>query len=135
MRVAALCTSLAFAMPLTALAAPMTVKSTVQSGVKSKVSQHAAFGRTCSPQRVVVKITTQPANGSVTTAEEPSVMPAVTKLGGAQPCAGKTSQAAVVYYQSRPGFKGVDQIKYERTNLDNARDRLNGEVTLTITVK
>jgi hypothetical protein len=62
-------------------------------------------------------------------------VPAITKLGGAQRCAGKTAPTAVVYYQSKPSFKGEDQFKYQRTNLDNPNDRLNGEIMVIVTVK
>ena len=58
---------------------PATIASltaTAQSGVKTKVSEHVGFEKSCAPQHVVVKITTPPANGSVTTAEENLVLPA-----------------------------------------------------------
>ena len=51
---------------------PATIASltaTAQSGVKTKVSEHVGFDKSCAPQHVGVKITTPPANGSVTTAE------------------------------------------------------------------
>jgi hypothetical protein len=41
----------------------------------------------------------------------------------------------VLYYQSEPNFKGLDQFKYQRINVDNPNDRLNGEIILTVTVK
>ena len=132
-RLLILCATIAFVAPTPALAASLT--ATVPSGMKAKVTDHAAFDGACAPRRVVVKLTVPPANGSVTTALEPVVMPAVTRLGGPQRCAGKIAPTAVVYYQSKPNFKGVDQFKYQRTNLDNSNDRLNGEITLTVTVK
>src|SRR5262249_49773558 len=109
--------------------------ATVKSGVRTKVSQHIGFDKSCNPQHVVVKITTPPANGSVATTEETLVMPAKTSLGGVQPCAGKSGPNAVVYYASKPGFKGQDTFKYQRTNEDNPKDRLNGEIVMTVTVK
>jgi hypothetical protein len=42
---------------------------------------------------------------------------------------------AVLYYESEPKFKGLDQFKYQRINEDNPNDRLNGEIILTVTVK
>jgi TIR domain len=50
-------------------------------------------------------------------------------------CAGKSAPTAVIYYQSKPDFKGTDQFRYQRTNQDNPNDRLNGEVMITVTVK
>ena len=87
------------------------------------------------PQHVVVKITRPPANGTATTTEENKALPANTELGGVQPCAGKSAPTAVVYYQSKPDFRGTDQFRYQRTNQDNPNDRLNGEILITVTVK
>ncbi len=113
----------------------IALSASAPSGAKTKVAEHAAFDKSCAPQHVVVKITRPPANGTVTTAEETRPMPANTKLGGNQPCAGKSAPTAVLYYQSKPNFMGPDQFTYRRTNTDNPKDRLNGEITLTVTVK
>jgi hypothetical protein len=112
-----------------------SLTATAQSGVKTKVSEHVGFDKSCAPQHVGVKITTPPANGSVTTAEVNLVLPANTTLGGAQPCAGYSAPTAVLYYESEPKFKGLDQFKYQRINEDNPKDRLNGEIILAVTVK
>jgi hypothetical protein len=133
MRTLILFAMLALVVPVPAMAASLS--ATAQSGVKTKVSMHAAFDRSCVPQHVVVKITTPPANGSITTTEESAVMPKNTKLGGAQPCAGKSAPTATLYYTSKPNFRGQDQFKYQRVNEDNPKDRLNGEIILTVTVK
>jgi hypothetical protein len=132
-RILTLCAMLTLVAPVPATGASLS--ATAQSGVKTKVSSHAAFGSSCVPQHVIVKVTTPPANGSVTTAEESAVMPARTKLGGAQRCAGRSAPTAVLYYQSKPRFKGQDQFKYQRINQNDPNDRLNGEVLLTVTVK
>jgi hypothetical protein len=124
---------LVLALSVPAMAASLT--ATVKSGVKTKVTQHAAFDKSCNPQHVVVEITTEPANGTVTGTEETLAMPGKTKLGGVQPCAGKTGPNAVLYYESKPGFKGQDTFKYRRTNEDDPKDRLNGEMVMTVTVK
>jgi hypothetical protein len=133
MRTVTLCAVLALAAPVPAAGASLTASA--KSGVKTKVSQHAAFDRSCTPQHVVVRITTPPANGTATTAEETLVMPEKTKLGGVQRCAGKSGPNAVIYYESRPGFRGGDSFKYQRTNEDDPMDRLNGEITMTVSVK
>ncbi len=114
------------------MAASLT--ATVLSGVKTEVAEHSARNKDCGPEHVVVKITSPPANGTVTITEENKVVPPVGKLGGPQSCAGHIIPTAVVYYQSKPDFKGTDRFKYQRTNEDNPNDRLNGEIEITVTV-
>jgi hypothetical protein len=132
MRIFALCSVLVIVVLAPAMAASLT--ATVPSGVKAQVAQHNAYNSDCVAQHVVVKITSPPANGTVTTAEESKVVPPFARLGGPQPCAGHTIPTAVVYYRSRPNFKGTDEFKYQRTNVDNPDDRLNGEIEITVTV-
>lgn len=103
--------------------------------MKVEVAEHVDFDRSCTPQHVVVKITAPSMYGTASTSEESRVLPANTPLGGAQPCAGRSAPTAIVYYQSYPNFTGSDQIRYQRTNLDNPNDRLNGEIIIAITVK
>jgi hypothetical protein len=132
MRILALCSILAGVALAPAMAASLS--ATAPSGVKTAVAQHNAYNEACEAQHVVVKITTPPANGTVTTAKENKEVPPFAKLGGPQPCAGHTIPTAVLYYKSKPNFKGTDQFKYQRTNEDNPNDRLNGEVEITVTV-
>jgi len=112
-----------------------SLSSTAPSGVKTDVAEHSAYNRSCEAQRVKATITTQPANGTATTTIETKTVPQTGRLGGPQSCARKSMPTAVVYYQSKPDFKGTDQFKYQRINQDNPNDRLNGEVVLTVTVK
>ena len=132
MRILAVCSVLAVVASASAMAA--SLMATVPSGVKTDVAEHSARNKDCVAQRVVVKITSPPANGTVTITEENKVVPPVGKLGGPQSCAGHTIPTAVVYYQSKPNFKGTDRFKYQRTNEDNPNDRLNGEIEFTVTV-
>jgi len=132
MRTSALCSVVVLAALAPAMAASLS--STAPSGVKTQVAQHNAYNRDCVAQHVVLKITTPPANGTATVAQENKVVPEVARLGGPQSCAGHTIPTAVVYYRSKPNFKGTDQFKYQRTNVDNPDDRLNGEVEITVTV-
>jgi hypothetical protein len=111
-----------------------SLSASVPSGVKTEVAEHSARNKDCVAEHVVVKITLPPANGTVTITEENKVVPPVGKLGGPQSCAGHTIPTAVVYYQSRPNFKGTDRFKYQRTNEDDPNDRLNGEIEFTVTV-
>jgi hypothetical protein len=132
MRLSALC----FVLVLAALAPAMaaSLSATVPSGVKTQVMEHSARNKDCVAQHVVAKITSPPANGTVTITEENKVVPAVGSLGGPQTCAGRTMPTAVFYYQSKPNFKGTDRFKYQRTNENDANDRLNGEIEITVTV-
>jgi hypothetical protein len=132
MRIVALCSVLVLAALTPAMAAWLT--ATVPSGVKMQVAQHNAYNNDCAAQHVVVKITTPPANGTVTTTRENKVVPQIARLGGLQTCAGHTMPTAVVSYRSKPNFKSTDQIRYQRTNVDNPDDRLNGEIEITVTV-
>jgi hypothetical protein len=132
MRISALCFVLVLAALTPAMAAWLT--ATVPSGVKTQVAQHNAYNNDCAALHVVVKITPPPANGTVTTTRENKVVPQVARLGGLQTCAGHTMPTAVVYYRSKPNFKGTDQIRYQRTNEDDSEDLLNGEIVITVTV-
>jgi hypothetical protein len=132
MRIVALCTILAIVAPVPATA--RWLSATVPSGVKTQVAQHNAYNNDCAPLHVVVKITSPPANGTVTTTRENKVVPPVARLGGLQTCAGHTMPTAVVYYRSKANFKGTDQIRYQRTNEDDPEDLLNGEIEITVTV-
>ena len=123
------------AVTASAQAVAASLSRTAQSGIKTEVAEHVGFDKSCVPQHVVVKITRPPTNGTATTTEENKALPAKTELGGVQPCAGKSAPTAVVYYQSKPDFRGIDQFKYQRTNQDNPSDRLNGEIIMTVTVK
>src|SRR4029077_618599 len=89
MRTLFLCLILA----LVALSPAMTasISATVQSGRKTEVAEHVGFDKSCVAQRVVVTITAPPANGTATTIQEDKILPAKTKLGGAQSCAGKSA--------------------------------------------
>jgi hypothetical protein len=111
-----------------------SLSAAVRSGVKTDVAEHSARNKDCVAEHVVAKITSPPANGTVMITEEDKVVPTVGKLGGPQSCAGSTIPTAVVYYQSKPDFKGIDRFKYQRTNVDNPNDRLNGEIEITVTV-
>src|SRR5437868_14527624 len=106
MRTLTWCAALALLAAGPAMAAGLTAAA--KSGVKTKISQHMAFGKSCVSQHVVAKITTPPAHGTVTTAEEILPMPMNPKLGDAGGCGGKSGPNAVIYYESKPGFKGQD---------------------------
>jgi hypothetical protein len=108
---------------------------TVAPGVATTIARHWAASKECQTQRVTIKITAPPANGTVTTSSERFVVPTSATLGGPQPCAGQSVQGVVVHYQPGPGFSGQDSFRYLRINEDNAADRLNGEIAYTISVR
>src|SRR5260370_22818932 len=126
MRTLTLCAMLALVALVPAMAASLS--STAQSNVRTNVAEHSAYNQSCVAQRVIATITTQPANGTATTTIETKAVPPTGRLGGPQPCAGKSMPTAVVYYQSKPNFKGTDQFKYQRINQDKPKDPPNGEV-------
>ena len=133
MRNLTLCVMLVSVALVPALAAELSSKA--QSGAKNNVAEHTAYDASCVAQRVVATITAPPANGTATTTVENKTLPQAGRLGGPQACAGTSLPTAVVYYQSKPNFKGTDQFKYRRVNQDNPNDRLNGEIVLTVTVE
>jgi hypothetical protein len=111
--------------------------ATVESGVKSEITSHTRYDSRCQPSPVNIRITTAPANGTVTTETKSIVVPAQSDRGFAQqsPCVGKTVDGVVVYYQSNPGFVGQDSFRYQRLNPKDPGDRFNMEISYTITVK
>ena len=112
------------------------LSATVSSNAKSVIAKHWASSNSCQTQHIVVNFTAPPANGSVTAQYEQMVIPAYGTLGGPQgACAGMPTEAVVIYYQSKPGFSGQDGFRYQRINVDNPQDRLNGEILYTVTVR
>jgi hypothetical protein len=109
--------------------------ATVASGVNSEIKTHWRYDRECRATRIDIRILAAPANGTASSAPKKLVVPAESPRGGKQSCAGKTIEGVAVYYQSKPGFVGQDSFRYLRFNPNNAADRLNGEITYTITVK
>ena len=112
-------------------------QATVASGVKSEIATHMRYDSRCQPNRVIIKVTAAPANGTVTTEPKMIVVPAEADRGVAQqaPCVGKSMEGVAVYYQSKPGFVGEDKLRYQRLNPRDAGDKFNTEITYTITVK
>ena len=120
----------------TAESSVKSLSATVASNVKSVVAKHWAGDKSCQAQHIVVSFTAPPANGTVTAQYEQMVVPAYASLGGAQgSCAERTVEGIVIYYQSKPGFSGQDSFRYLRTNVENVQDRLNGEISYTVTVQ
>jgi hypothetical protein len=114
---------------------PFAKSVTVSPGAKSVISRHWNYDKgTCAAHRIQIKIITPPSNGIVSWYDEPIVVPARGR-GGAQSCEGKTIDGAIVYYQPNSGFSGRDTLRYLRTDLDDPNDRVNGEISVSITVQ
>ena len=111
--------------------------TTVKSGVKSEITTHMRYDTRCLSNRVTVRITAAPENGTVTTEPKAIVVPAEPMRGVAQqsPCVGKTMDGIAVYYQSKPGFVGEDRFRYQRLNPRDPGDKFNQEVSYVITVE
>ncbi len=113
-----------------------THTATVTSGAKSRITGHTAIdNKTCTPQRVEIKVLAPPANGELSIAPETVVLPKQTRRGGAQPCAGVSLKGVAIFYRSKPDFKGEDRFRYSRINTDNPGSPLNGELSYNVTVK
>jgi hypothetical protein len=110
---------------------------TVQSGVVSRLTTHMRYDSSCTPIRVVIKILTPPANGTLTTQPTDITVPPKNGVGEPQPaqCIGKTVAGLAVFYQSNPGFHGQDSFKYRRFSPSLPNDRFNTDISFTVTVQ
>lgn len=110
--------------------------ATVSSGVKTRITTHARFDSQCRAKPVEIRIITPPANGTLTSAPEDSVVREENGRGDRQPgqCVGRKVRGVAVYYQSKAGFTGSDTFKYLRVSTTDPNDRFNGEMSYTVMV-
>lgn len=110
---------------------------TVQSGALSRLATHMRYDAGCTAIRVVIKILTPPANGTLTTQPMDIIVPEKNGLGEPQPaqCIGKTVAGLAVFYQSNPGFHGQDSFTYRRYSPSLPNDRFNTDMSFTVTVQ
>ena len=110
--------------------------ATVPSGVKTRITTHARFDSQCKARPVEIRVTTPPANGTLTSQPEDYVVREENGRGEGQPnqCVGKRIPGVAVYYQSKRGFAGSDTFKYLRVSTTDPNDRFNAEMSYTITV-
>jgi hypothetical protein len=109
--------------------------ATARSGAKTQITTHFRVDGQCNPSRVEITVLTAPANGTVTSEQTDIVVPAKNGKGEVQKCAGKAVAGVAVFYQSKPGFSGMDSFRYRRINPSDANDRFNQELRYDITVK
>jgi hypothetical protein len=133
MRTIILSTAIGALVPAVAAADSITVKS----GVKTEVATHMKYDMKCQGTRVVIRITAEPANGTVTTAPKAIVVPEESGRGVKQqsPCVGKTIEGVAVFYEPKPGFVGQDRFRYQRLNPRDPGDLFNQEVSWFVTVE
>jgi|SRR5579871_2832581 len=110
--------------------------ATVQSGVRTRITTHARFDNQCQPKAVEIQIVAAPANGTLTSEPEDFLVPEQNARGERQPrqCVGKKIAGVAVYYQSKPGFAGSDDVRYRRVTTTDPNDRFNIEISYTISV-
>jgi len=84
------------------------------SGLLAAISEERSWNAaTCEPQAITVTILEQPTSGAVTPREETLRIPDATLRGGSTGrCSGQPIIGKRLYYQSKPGFVGVDRIVY-----------------------
>jgi hypothetical protein len=111
--------------------------ATVKSGEKTEITTHMKYDTRCQSNRVNIRITQAPANGTLTSEPKTIVVPPGMERGMKQqsPCVGKTMEGVAVYYQSNPGFVGEDRVRYQRLNPRDPGDPFNKEIEYLITVE
>ena len=120
------------------LAAPAAAETaTVKSGERVEITTHMKYDTRCQANRVAIRITQPPQNGTVTSELKAIVVPPESDRGMPQqsPCVGKELEGVAVYYQSNPGFVGQDRFRYQRLNPRDPGDKFNQEIHYLITVE
>jgi hypothetical protein len=89
----------------------------VSSGVDTPISVVHFFNdpnRNCAPGGQRVDLLSQPSYGRATTRDEWTVIP---EMGprGPRPCAGVRTLGKQIYYQSNPGYRGLDRVIFEHS--------------------
>jgi hypothetical protein len=89
----------------------------VVSEKQTRLGYHASIKKDCAPAPLPqVRVLTPPKFGTL------SVRHAILTTGPTHACPNVKTEAYVIYYQSRPGYTGSDQVVYQITSL-------NGEVS------
>jgi hypothetical protein len=111
--------------------------ATVKSGVKTEITTHVKYDMKCLSNRVTIRITQPPANGTLSSETKSIVVPAGPQRGMTQqsPCVGKTMEGVAIYYESKPGFVGQDRFRYQRLNPRDPGDPFNQEINYIVTVE
>lgn len=81
-----------------------------RSGADTIVWAMTVFNTECTGgSQARVRITVPPANGSA------EIRRIAYTMGKDSRCPGMPAKATAIVYRSRPGFRGVDQLRYERS--------------------
>jgi hypothetical protein len=99
----------------------------VSPGVLARVNQHNRSSQG-HDWPITITVVSQPAHGTITTQD--AVAP-ITFANGVT----RISQVTQVFYQSAPGYTGMDSFTYKRTSGDLADPRNANTYTMTIDVK
>jgi hypothetical protein len=97
---------------------------TAASGIKTLVAQHQRHDAQCHFFTITIRVASPPAHGKLAVQRERVAVEGQCGAGA----------GVKVYYQSTRGFVGEDSFSYLRTSNDGS-DRLNGEVSKTISVR
>jgi hypothetical protein len=104
------------AVPLPALApvnADRTVSAHAPSGVTAAVGMEGWFDDNCVTPPIDIRIVEPPRRGTATVRDEDAAIPANSRFRTTPPaCIGRVRTTKRIYYQSNPGFRGVDRIGY-----------------------
>jgi TIR domain len=89
----------------------------VESGVDSVIANERSWDGNCAARPVAVKITKNPAHGTVSVAQGVTTnIPESTPAGGSTgACGGKTVTGSQIRYKSNAGFGGTDSVSYDVT--------------------
>ncbi len=94
-----------------ALAVDGTYARSANSGQKKWMDEYSGWNNDCSFMTIDVDVVEPPAHGKVTPRPEIKRIPKVAKRGSSGACAGRKMKALVVYYTSKPGYRGRDRFK------------------------
>ena len=122
---------------IVAVAPAAAENATAKSGEKTEITTHMKYDTRCQANRVTIRITQAPQNGTLTSEPKILVVPAGMERGMPQqsPCVGKTMDGIAVYYQSNPGFVGEDRFRYQRLNPRDPGDPFNKEISYMVKVE
>jgi hypothetical protein len=117
------------------IAMAQQAQPTALSGIRTLITQHYGTDVDCKAQHIILRLGTSPTHGTVTFQKELITVPELYGQGELQRCAGKRVLGTGVYYKSHGGFKGEDKFTYSCANADDAYDRHNRDLTITVTVR
>jgi len=111
--------------------ADSTYQRRAPSGVAALVIQERGYNANCTALPIDMRIVESARNGTATIRDENSTIPAVGRRGAnAAACVGRPIVAKYMYYQSNPGFRGVDRLFYLISIGSGEYRRIGVEITV-----